>query len=636
VPTVAPYGSWESKVTTDLITQGAVSFGQIAADGDTVYWTELRPWEAGRSVLVSRTRDGEAADLTPAPFSVRSRVHEYGGLCFVAAEGAVWFVDGSDNRIYRVDQEATPTAVTRLAGCSYADLQYDRVRSRLIAVREQFNDHGEAINTLVAIGRDGEVRTLAGGADFYAYPRISPDGKTLAWIQWRHPNMPWNGTELYAATFDEEGDVGAPVQVAGGDAEAIFQPEWAPDGELYFVSDKSGYWNLYRAGPEGRHYAFDSEFGLPLWQFGMSTYAFLDASTAVAAHAEDGQWQLARLDLASGALSPIPCPYVTFGSLIQEAGTVLFAGGRPDGPEEMVSWRPGDGAWTVLRKSSDTVFSAEDVSVARAITFATPAGRDAHAYYYPPANSLFSAPQGEKPPLIVKGHGGPTGQATNALAWKIQFWTSRGFAVVDVNYSGSTGFGRAYRDRLYKQWGIADVEDCVQAALYLAEQGLADPDRMAISGGSAGGYTVLCALTFKDVFKAGASSYGIGDLEALARDTHKFESRYMDWLVGEWPAEAELYRARSPIHHTERLSCPVIFLQGADDKVVPPNQAEAMVAALEQKGLPVAYLLFQGEGHGFRKAENVRAALEAELSFYGQVFGFEPAGGVGKVKIENL
>ena len=636
MPTVAPYGSWESKVTTDLITQGAVSFGQIAADGDTVYWTELRPWEAGRSVLVSRSPDGRTADLTPAPFNVRSRVHEYGGQCFVAAGGSVWFVDGSDNRIYRVDRDATPTAVTRLAGCSYADLQSDPARNRIIAVSERFDEPGEATNTLVSVAEDGEVRTLAAGADFYAYPRVSPDGKTLAWIQWRHPNMPWNGTELWAAAFDGEGGLGDPVQVAGGETESVFQPEWAPDGELYFVSDKSGYWNLYRAGSEGRHYAFEREFGLPLWQFGMSTYAFLDAGTVVAAHAENGQWGLSRLDLETGLLTPVQCPHVTFGSLIQEGGTVLFAGGRRDGPEELVGWHPADDSWEVLRTSSDTVFAAGDVSVARPITFETPDGRQAHAYYYPPANSRFTAPDGERPPLIVKGHGGPTGQATNALAWKIQFWTSRGFAVVDVNYSGSTGFGRAYRDRLEKQWGIADVEDCVQAALYLAEQGLVDRDRMAISGGSAGGYTVLCALTFKDVFKAGASSYGIGDLEALARDTHKFESRYMDWLVGEWPAEAELYRARSPIHHTERLNCPVIFLQGADDKVVPPNQAEAMVAALEEKGLPVAYLLFQGEGHGFRKAENVRAALEAELSFYGQVFGFEPAGGIAKVKIENL
>ena len=632
----APYGSWESLFTTDLITQGTVGFGQVAGDGDRVYWSELRPWEGGRAALVCRHPDGRREDLTPPPFNVRSRVHEYGGASFAVADGTAWFVDGGDNRLYRVTGDGAPRPVTRPQKMSFADLQVDTGRDRVIAVAERSEAPGEPENTLVAIAADGTVTTLAGGADFYAFPRLSPDGKTLAWIQWSHPNMPWNGTDLYAATFDASGALSEPLHIAGGPSESVFQPDWSPDGELFYVSDRSGFWNLFKAGPEPRHYAVDSEFGLPLWQFGMATYAFVDASHALCAHAVDGRWRLAMLDTVSGLVEPVASPYATFSGLARHRGGVLFVGGRRDGPDEVVAWRTGPDGARVLHRASEAEFDPADVSVAVPITFASANGRQAHAFYYPPANARFGAPTGEKPPLIVKGHGGPTGQASDSLAPKVQFWTSRGFAVVDVNYSGSTGFGRAYRDRLQGQWGIIDVEDCVHAALHLAERGLVDRDRMAISGGSAGGYTVLCALTFHDVFRAGASSYGIGDLEALARDTHKFESRYMDWLVGEWPEQAELYRARSPIHHTALLNCPVIFLQGAEDKVVPPNQAEAMVAALKEKGLPVAYLLFEGEGHGFRKAENVRAALEAELSFYGQVFGFEPAGSVPKVAIENL
>jgi len=636
VPEISPFGTWRSDITTDLITQGAVSLGQVDVDGEDIYWTELRPWEAGRTVLVRRNAKGERADVTPAPMNVRSRVHEYGGLCFVAGNGGVWFVNGADNRIYREDGNGTSCPLTRKGDASFADLILDRERERLIAVREDFSGSGESSNSIVAIGYDGTVTVLAEGADFYAFPRLSPDGVDLAWVEWRHPNMPWDGSELRLAAFDSAGKLTDPVTIAGGIQESVFQPGWSPGGELYYVSDRSGYWNLYRAGSPERHYAMAAECGMPLWQFGMCTYAFLDDERAALTYAVDGEWKLGILDLGTGALERVETGYVSIAWMVAHDGAVRFVGGLADAPDQLIEWRPSDDSWTVLRRSSDTDLDPGSISKAQTIRFPTAEGREAYAYFYPPANAAFRAPQGERPPLIVKGHGGPTGQSSNALALKIQYWTSRGFAVVDVNYGGSTGYGRDYRQRLDGNWGIVDVQDCVNAARFLADQGMVDGDRMAITGGSAGGFTVLSALTFHDVFKAGCSAYGIGDLEALTRDTHKFESRYLDRLVGEWPEQADLYRRRSPIHHTELLSCPVIFLQGAEDKVVPPNQAESMVAALKEKGLPVAYLLFDGEGHGFRRAENVRRALEAELSFYAQVFGFDPADRITPVMIENL
>lgn len=631
-----PYGSWPSPVTTELLTQGAVGLGQIAVDDGDVYWTELRPWENGRTVLVRRTPDGRCEDVTPPPFNVRSRVHEYGGGAFAAADGVVWFVDGADHRLYRVAPGAAPTAVTRPGLQAFADLQVDVRRDRLICVCEDHAAVGEPENTLVAIGREGDVTTLVAGADFYAFPRLSPDGRRLAWIEWNHPNMPWDGAMLKTALVESDGAATDPVDYAGGDAVAVFQPHWSPTGDLWFVDDRTGWWNLYRAGDREPRHAADAEFGLPLWQFGMTTYAFVDETHVVAAHAVEGEWRLGLLDAESGDMQLLETGWVSFGSITGGSGKVWFVGGRADAPEEVVEFEPETGRQTVLRRATDTALPDGSISVAETIRFPTTGGRVAYAHFYPPANAGAAPAAGEKPPLIVKSHGGPTGQSGAALSLKIQYWTSRGFAVVDVNYGGGSGYGRAYRERLNGQWGIVDVDDCVSAAEYLAGLGRVDRERMAISGGSAGGYTTLCALTFRDVFRAGCSSYGIGDLAALARDTHKFESRYLDRLVGEWPADADTYRARSPVHHTERLSCPVIFLQGAEDKVVPPNQAEAMVEALRRKGLPVAYILFEGEGHGFRKAENLRRALEAELSFYARVFGFDPADDIEPVTVENL
>ncbi len=636
--TQAAYGSWLSPITPERLTQGAVSIGQIAADGPYLYWTEMRPYEGGRNVLVRRDQNETQKDLTPAPLNIRSRVHEYGGAAFCVSEGTVWFVDGGDGRIYQIVGDNSPRILTRPGRRSFADLVPDRRHNRIIAVCETQGDGAEPENTLVSVDDSGTVQTLVSGADFYSFPRISPDGGDLVWIEWDHPNMPWDGTRLMVATIEADGQLGPKTQIAGGATESVFQPSWAPDGELYFVSDRSGYWNLYHAGDNHRHYPAEAEFGLPLWQFGMSTYAFLDEKRVLATHAVVGDWSLTIVDLETGQMTPVPGPWVTHNVMIGNgAGQVWFLGGYPDQPDALIALNPDTGDTEVVKVTADVSdIPKAGISVAEKISFETGDGLTAYAYFYPPANQDFAAPEGSLPPLIVKGHGGPTGQTTPDLTLKIQYWTSRGFAVVDVNYGGSAGFGRAYRQRLDGSWGITDVEDCVNAARYLADAGRIDGSAMAITGGSAGGYTTLSALTFHDVFKAGCSAYGIGDLVALTRDTHKFESRYPDRLIGHWPDAADLYRARSPLNHTDQLSCPVIFLQGADDKVVPPNQAEEMVAALKAKNLPVAYILFEGEGHGFRKAESIKSALEAELSFYGQVFGFEPAGDVEAIRIENL
>lgn len=633
----APCGSWPSPLTVDAIAGATIGLGLPWIDGEAIYWPELRPTNKGRTTLVRWTEKEGTRDISADGQNLRSRVHEYGGRAFVVAKGTAWYLNAEDRRIYRSIDGAPPEPMTADTGMEYADLTVDPTRERLIAVGERPRVGMENENLLVSIGFDGKVTPLITGADFYAAPKLSPDGSRLTWIEWHHPNMPWDESYCFEALLDPDGAVsGEPRQVAGGSKISVFQPEYAPDGRLYYVSDESGFWNLYRDGDPPAHYRVEAEFGLPLWQFGMRTYAFLDATTAVVTFARDGAWQLALFDLDSGRATPIDLPWCRFDGLVAQGRTAVFSAARPDGAGGIVKLTFGGlEPEKILRKTSQTDPIPGSVSVAETIAFPTAEGETAHAYFYAPANPDYAVPADEKPPLIVMSHGGPTGQTDNGYSAKVQFWTTRGFAVADVNYGGSTGFGRAYRDRLNGTWGVVDVDDCCNAARFLAQRGDVDPDRLIIVGGSAGGYTTLSALAFRSVFKAGRSSYGIGDLETLAEDTHKFESRYLDSLIGPWPEEKEVYHARSALKRPEGLDCPVLFLQGAEDKVVPPNQAEAMVAVLKQKGLPVAYRLFEGEGHGFRMAETVKAALNAELSFYGQIFGFEPAGDVPKLQIEN-
>ena len=567
--------------------------------------------------------------LNPQPFVHHSWGHDR-------------FSNFDDGRIYVQEGTRAPAPLTSQGAARFADLALDPVRRRLIAVRETHRDGAPPVNDLVTLSIDvGSVRVLASGHDFFAAPAPSPDGRQLAWLAWDQPDMPWDGAALWLAEIDGDGAPGVPTRIVGGAGCSAFQPAWSPDGALWCVADPGGWWNLHRwQGGELRcMYRTRHEFGKPLWQLGTTTFGF-DANGAVVCtwRTSDG-WRLGRLAPdGSGSLHTIPIPWTSIDSLSVEGSTAAFIGGAPDRSTSVVTVDLDSGALQVLRSSSTLSIGDELLSRPVALDFPTgeAGGETAHGYWYAPHNASCRAPAGELPPLLVLSHGGPTGATGDTLNPSIQFWTSRGFAVLDVDYRGSTGYGRAYRERLYGEWGVVDVEDCVAGARHLAETGRADPARLAIRGGSAGGYTTLAALTFHDVFRAGASYYGICDLEVLAADTHKFEARYLDRLVGEWPADRDTYRARSPLHHAARLGCPIIFFQGLDDRVVPPNQAELMANALDHQGLPVACLMFEGEGHGFRKAETVRRCLQAELAFYGRVFGFEPADALPPLDIRNL
>jgi dipeptidyl aminopeptidase/acylaminoacyl peptidase len=628
MPETLPYGAWRSPITSDLIVAEAIGLGDILVDGGDVYWIEGRPQEKGRSVLVRRAPDGAIADITPARFSARTRVHEYGGGSATVAGGLVFFSNFADQRLYQQAYGRAPKSLTPgpAAGASfrYADGRFDAPRRRWIGVREEHGADGRVDNTLVAIelAAPGPGRVLAGGQDFYASPALSPDGQRLAWLSWDHPNMPWVGTELWLAEIGADGALVNPRLVAGGPEESVFQPQFSPDGVLYFVSDRTGWWNLYRLDPGAGVRPLcprEAEFGQAQWVFGQSTYAFLSAEQLVCVYTEAGRDHLARLDIATGRLVPIDTPFSDFGQIRVAAGQIVCRAGSPADPSAIVAIDPANGAVELLRQSAPA--AAGDAlrryfSVPRHLAFPTENGLSAYANYYPPANPDHAPPPDEKPPLVVKCHGGPTASASSTLSLGIQYWTSRGIAVLDVDYGGSTGYGRAYRERLKDAWGVVDVEDCVNAARHVIAEGLADGARAIITGGSAGGYTVLAALAGHEVFRGGASYYGVSDVAALARDTHKFESRYLDWLIGPYPERADLYRERSPLTHADRISRPVIFFQGADDRVVPPNQTELMVDALRRRGIPTGYLLFAGESHGFRRADNIKRALDAELYFY--------------------
>ena len=604
----------------------------------------MRPAEGGRTVIVRRTPDGAAQEVTSAPFNVRTRVHEYGGLCFWVADGVVWFANFADQRLYWQEPGAAPVAITpEGVDLRYGDGMVDGARGRLVCVREDHRDTGrEAVNTVVAVdlaaGGAGEV--LVSGSDFYGYPAVSPDGTRLAWLAWNHPHMPWDESELWMADLRADGSVTAPRTIAGGRGESVFQPEWSPDGILHFVSDRSGWWNLYRwrDGQAEAMAPMEAECGTSAWQLGTRTYAFESAGRIVCRYVRDGRWRVAVLDTRSRRLEPVETPYAepARGDIKAARGRAVMVAGSASLPTCLVSLDLDNGRITRLQESQKVTIDEGYLSAPRPLAFETTDGNTAHALYYPPRNREFAGSPDERPPLLVMSHGGPTGAASAALSLATQFWTSRGIAVVDVNYGGSTGYGTAYRRRLNGKWGIVDVDDCVNAALHLVRAGEADGDRLLITGGSAGGFTTLAALTFRDVFRAGASYYGVSDLAALAKETHKFESRYLDSLVGPYPEQRDRYRERSPIHHTDRLSCPIILLQGLEDRVVPPNQAEMMLDAMRRKGLPVAYLPFAGEQHGFRKAENAKRALEAEIFFYARILGFTPADTIEPVAIDNL
>jgi dipeptidyl aminopeptidase/acylaminoacyl peptidase len=623
--TTAPYAAWRSPITSDLIAAQSIGLSEIRIDPAGIFWLELRPAESGRSAIVQA---GAPAGLVPPPFSVRTRTHEYGGGAWTTAGGVLYFSNDGDQRLYALQPGAAqPVAITPPGPMRYADGVIDTACHAWIGIREDHGGAGEPVNTVVRIALDqpGAGEVLACGHDFYSSPRLSPDGRWLAWLAWDHPRMPWVGTTLYAVRLDEAGfPAAAPMEIAGGRSECIFQPEWSPDGaEIYFISDRTGWGNLYACALETMRtrplLPMEAEFGYPQWVFGLSTYALAGGGRMVCSYTSKGLGRMGVLDPASGRFTPLDLPFSDFSSVRALGSQVVFRGGSVAMPAGFVRLDLDTGRTETLRKSTT---AADDPAVARhftrveAVEFPTTGGATAYGLYYPPFNADYQAPAGDKPPLLVKCHGGPTAAASSTLDLRTQFWTSRGIAILDVNYGGSTGFGRAYRERLDGNWGIVDVDDCVAGARYLADRGLADAARLVITGGSAGGYTTLAALTFRDCFRGGASHYGIGDLAVLARDTHKFESRYLDGLIGPYPERRDLYEARSPLAHVERLSAPVIFFQGEEDRVVPPGQAEQMVEALRRKGAAVGYFLFAGEQHGFRKAENIKRCLDAELYFY--------------------
>jgi dipeptidyl aminopeptidase/acylaminoacyl peptidase len=619
-----------------------LTFGEIALDGEDVYWMQIRPTEDGRYVLMRRRPNGQCVVLTPRGFDVSSRVHEMGGGAFALHDGGVYFSNFSDQRVYRQELDSSaPSPITPAADLRYADGVIDHHRGRIICAREDHTETGsEPTNTIVSLDLEsvspGDL--LVSGNDFYSSPRLSPDGAYLAWISWDHPSLPFVGTKLWVGEVDEDGSIGHRELIAGGEGESVCQPAWSPSGVLHFVWDKTGWWNLYRVtdGHAEPLCEMDAEFGYPLWVFRLSLYDFESADRLICAYTQGGTWYLATLDTNTGELSPIDTPYTDIWSVRASPGRAVFAAGSPTQPASLVQLDLDTREPEVLYCTSDAVVDERYLSIPRAIEYVTEHSLTAHAFYYPPKNPEYVSPEGERPPLLVNVHQGPTMATWTTYRLDIQYWTSRGFAVLDVNYSGSTGYGRQYRDRMQGMWGVVDVEDCINGARHLVENGEVDSDRLITRGGSSGGTCTLCALTFQDVFQCGASYYGDSDFELSAQETHKMDSRFIDYLVGPYPAQRDAYRARSPIHSVDLLTRPVIFFQGTDDTVVRPNQTELMVEALRARGVPVAYLAFEGEGHGFRRAQSIARSLEAELYFYSRILGFDLADEIEPVTIENL
>lgn len=639
--TEAPFGTWRSPISAQAIAAGSKALSSIRIHGDEVFWLEGLAAQGGRVAMVRAERNKACQTITDLTVNVRSRVHEYGGGAYLVSDDEVYFSNFSDNLVYAQRVGEPPRPITHQSLLRHADFDIDTSRSRLIAVQEDHTVAGsEATNRLVSlsIAEPGTSTILAQGYDFYAAPRLSPDRQQLTWLCWNHPLMPWNGSELWLGDVGSDGAVSNARRLAGGSQESLCQPTWSPGGDLYVVSDRSGWWNIYRVcgGALQPVCPMNVEFGQPHWVFAQTMFGFCDEHQLVATFIENGISKLTRIDVRDGTMKPIETDCTEIHEIAIGKNFVVALAASPATPMQVLRIDLATGQNTPLARCTDAVPEQEYLSKPQGVTYEVASGHIAHAFFYPPVNSDFLPPGDELPPLIVTSHGGPTAMAGNGLRLGIQYWTSRGFAVLDVNYGGSSGYGRAYRELLNGKWGIVDVEDCVAGAGYLAVRGLVDPDRMAIRGGSASGFTTLCALTFHKVFKAGASHYGVSDLAALDVDTHKFESRYTTQLVADPQERDKVYQQRSPLLHAHKITCPMIFFQGLEDKVVPPSQSGIMVEALRKRKVPVAYVAFEGEGHGFRRAENIQRALEAELYFYGRVFGFKQADHIEPVDIEGI
>ncbi|HEY1773993.1 MAG TPA: prolyl oligopeptidase family serine peptidase [Gammaproteobacteria bacterium] len=616
-----PCGSWPSPLTVERAAGAQKRFLQPRVFGDAVYWLEGRPEEGGRTVLV-RHAEGRREDLTPRPFDVRTRAHEYGGGAYAISRDGVFFCNQADQCIYRL-RDGTTQRLTAPGTHRYADLVPDLGRDRLICVCEELEEKPRDYLAEVSL-KDGTITPLAEGFDFYSSPALAPDGSAVAWLSWSHPQMPWDGCELWLAEIGPDGTLHEPRSIAGGNQESIFQPRWSPDGVLYFISDRTGYWNLYRyAGGDAHEACADAaDYGYAQWLFGMSAYGFLDGGDLLAVRVEAGRSYPVRIEAGSGRRTPLTARYSHIEHLDAAAGRMVMLAGAADAAMGIVAW---DGRDFETLSEPGFVWAPEHLSRAEALRFPSSDGEEAHLWYYPPSHGDCCVPVAELPPLILRCHGGPTAMNGDALDPRVQFWTSRGFAFADLNYRGSTGFGRAYRRALDGAWGIRDVEDCVRAVTQMAALGKADWQRAAVSGSSAGGFTALAAVAFRQVFRACSVQYGISELETAMTDTHRFEARYGDTLLGPWPEAKDLYRARSPLHAAARIRAPVLFFQGLKDRVVLPDQTERMLKALRANQIPAACLTFAEEGHGFRRADTLRQVLSAELAFYSRVFGLAPA-----------
>mgnify|MGYP006181948843 FL=1 len=625
------FGSWESTITTDLILNNSVSLGEISLFGDDIYWVEMRANEGGRYVVVKQTIDGKKTDAIPSGYNARTRVHEYGGGSYLVTNRGVVFSNFDDQSLYLVDANNVCKKLTIQEDCRYADIIYDKYRERLICIREDHSERAkEAVSSIIAVSllESGNEIILQCGADFYSNPRLSNDGQKLCWISWFHPNMPWDNTSLFTSEINDVGQIGKASLVAGGDInESVCQPSWSFDDILYFISDKNNWWNLYRLGENGIEciIKLDAEFAVPQWSFRESNYDFIDYNSIISIYRQQGLAYIAIINTDKKTFETLSLSYTEIESLVCKKNKAYFLGSSPTEFKSIIEYDIEKKIVNVIQKSNAICLDKEYISVGESISFPVDENKHAHAVFYRPQNRYYTGLDDEKPPLVVMSHGGPTGESHNGLKMVVQFFSSRGFAVLDVNYGGSSGYGREYRRRLNGNWGIVDVNDCSKAALYVAEEGWVDKDRLAIRGGSAGGFTTLAALAYTDVFKAGASHYGVSDLEALTKETHKFESRYLDTLIGAYPETQEIYKERSPVNAVDRLSCPVIFFQGLEDKIVLPNQAELMVDALKLKGIPVVYIAYEGEQHGFRQAKNIKRTLESELYFYATIFNFKCA-----------
>lgn len=654
--TTAPYGSWKSPISSQLVSGSSVWFQEVHVDqhpdqADTVYWSELRYDEGGRYVVCSHRQGTEGfTSWTPEGFNARTRVHEYGGGGFVVHNGRVYFSNFQDQDMYTQGSagEAPKRVTAEGTHWRYADGCYSEKHQRIYCVREDHSkveagEAKEAQNTVVTINPvDGSQTVLAEGCDFYSCPRVSPDGKKIAWVQWNHPNMPWDSTSLIVADLSEAGDTvvkGSEKQVAGGTDVSIVQPSWTCDNELLYIDDRTDWWNLYHVTKSGDHVNVlprSQECGGPQWIFGMNAY-MVDPRGNGDVVTVFGK-ELGVYNLKTKSYRAIDTGYTSHTFInVGGNGHVYCVAGSPTKFSCVVQINTQTGKVDVLRESKTLDMDTGYFSIPEEIKWETEGGDSSYGFFYPPANKDFNAPGGTLPPLLVKNHGGPTSRTSDVLNLKVQYFTSRGMAVLDVNYRGSTGFGKKYRNKLRYKWGVVDLDDSCTGAKHLAATGKVDGDKLCIDGGSAGGYTTLAALTFRDVFKAGASHYGIGDLEALAKDTHKFESRYLDSMIAPYDEEHKnVYIERSPINYVDRLSCALALFQGDEDKVVPPSQAESMYKAVKAKGLPTMYVLFKGEQHGFRKAENIQTALDGEFYFFSKVFGYEAADKNISLPIDNL